>query len=79
MRKPSNMYINCTHIARVIASPDNIQQVLVVKDTYGISEGKTIISEEVIRCLKGDNISRYDSDNSYMCFQATQKFCFFEI
>ena len=27
----------------------------VVKDTYGISEGKTIISEEVIRCMKGVN------------------------
>lgn len=25
----------------------------VVKDTYGISEGKTMISEEVIRCLRG--------------------------
>lgn len=38
----------------------------VVKDTYGISEGKTIISEEVIRSLKGENISQYDSVNGYI-------------
>ncbi|MGN0131271.1 MAG: ATP-binding protein [Lachnospiraceae bacterium] len=38
----------------------------VIKDTYGISEGKTIISEEVIRCFKGKNISNYDSTNQYI-------------
>lgn len=38
----------------------------VVKDTYGISEGKTIISEEVIRSLKGENISQYDAANGYI-------------
>ena len=38
----------------------------VVKDTYGISEGKTFISEEVIRCLKGSNTSQYDSENGYI-------------
>ena len=38
----------------------------VVKDTYGISEGKTIISEEVIRCFKGKNISSYDRTNQYI-------------
>ena len=38
----------------------------VVKDTYGISEGKTIISEEVIRSLKGENVSQYDSTNGYI-------------
>lgn len=38
----------------------------VVKDTYGISEGKTIISEEVIRCMKGENTSKYDPDNGYI-------------
>lgn len=38
----------------------------VVKDTYGISEGKTIISEEVIRCFKGKNTSSYDRDNQFI-------------
>ena len=27
----------------------------VVKDTYGISEGKTIISEEVVMCFQGES------------------------
>lgn len=38
----------------------------VVKDTYGISEGKTIVSEEVIRCMKGENTSQYDAGNGYI-------------
>ena len=35
----------------------------VVKDTYGLSEGKTIISEEVIKCFKGTNAVNYDRIN----------------
>ncbi|MCM1122835.1 MAG: ATP-binding protein [Eubacterium sp.] len=39
----------------------------IVKDTYGISENKTIISEEVIRCIKGgQSDSKYDKDNGYI-------------
>ncbi len=38
----------------------------VVKDTYGISEGKTIISEEVIRCLRGESMSHYDREHGYI-------------
>ncbi len=38
----------------------------IVKDTYGISENKTIISEEVVRCIKGENTSRYDRNNGYV-------------
>lgn len=38
----------------------------VLKDTYGISEGKTIISEEVIKCFLGENISNYDAENGYI-------------
>lgn len=38
----------------------------IVKDTYGISEGKTIISEEVIRGLKGESTSKYDRENGYI-------------
>ena len=38
----------------------------VVKDTYDISEGKTIISEEVIRCFQGVNTSNYDKDHGYI-------------
>ncbi len=38
----------------------------VVKDTYGISEGKTVISEEVIKCFRGETVSNYDETNGYI-------------
>lgn len=38
----------------------------VVKDTYGISEGKTIISEEVIKCFQGQVTNNYDSEHGYI-------------
>lgn len=38
----------------------------VIKDTYGIGEGKTIISEEVIKCFMGDSLSNYDAQNGYI-------------
>jgi len=38
----------------------------VVKDTYGISQGKTMISSEVVRALKGESVSIYDSENGYI-------------
>ena len=38
----------------------------VVKDTYGLSEGKTIISEEVIKCFRGESMSNYDKEHGYI-------------
>lgn len=38
----------------------------VIKDTYNVSQGKTIISEEVIRCFKGESISNYDDNHNYI-------------
>lgn len=38
----------------------------IIKDTYGISEGKTIISEEVIKCFQGQNVSHYDAEHGYI-------------
>ncbi len=38
----------------------------VVRDTYGISEGKTIISEEVIQCMKGVSTAHYDAVNGFI-------------
>ncbi len=38
----------------------------IIKDTYGISEGKTMISEEVMRTLKGESTSHYDEENYYI-------------
>ena len=42
------------------------QNFKVIKDTYGISEGKTVISEEVIRCFQGSSTTNYDSGNGYI-------------
>ena len=38
----------------------------VIKDTYGISEGKTIISEEVVKCFKGANTTYYDDRDGFI-------------
>ena len=38
----------------------------IVKDTYGIDEGKYVLSEEVIKCFEGEDTSSYDKKNSYI-------------
>ena len=38
----------------------------IVKDTYSISEGKTMVSEEVIKCFLGEALSYYDAENGYI-------------
>ncbi len=38
----------------------------IVKDTYGLDTGKTIISEEVVKSFGGEEISKYDSKNRYI-------------
>lgn len=38
----------------------------IVKDTYALDEGKTIISEEVIKSFGGEEISKYDEENRYI-------------
>ncbi|MCR5502580.1 MAG: GHKL domain-containing protein [Lachnospiraceae bacterium] len=43
------------------------QNLKIVKDTYGMSEGKTMVSEEVVKCLKGNGGStNYDEVNGYI-------------
>jgi signal transduction histidine kinase len=48
---------------RVLIINDHLK---VVKDTYGISEGKTIISEEVVKCFSGTGATHYDAVNGYI-------------
>ena len=38
----------------------------VVQDTYDMDMGKTIVSEDVIRCSKGESTSYYDAKNKYI-------------
>ncbi len=42
------------------------QNCIIIKDTYSISEGKTIISEEVMLGMRGQATSNYDADNQYI-------------
>lgn len=42
------------------------QNFKVIKDTYGISQGKVMISEEIIKCFNGTNTTNYDSKNEYL-------------
>lgn len=42
------------------------QNFKITKDTYGLSAGKTIVAEEVIRCFRGETISKYDDKNGYI-------------
>lgn len=48
---------------RVLVIDENFK---IIKDTYGISEGKTVISEEVINCFKGSSTTNYDRKNGYI-------------
>lgn len=38
----------------------------IIKDTYGLDEGKTIVSEEVMRSFRGEEISKHDEENGYI-------------
>lgn len=38
----------------------------IIKDTYGISEGKYMIAEEIIKCFRGQNIAHYDETNHFI-------------
>ena len=38
----------------------------IVKDTYNLDNGKTIISEEVVRSFQGEEISKYDPEDRYI-------------
>ncbi|MBD5531746.1 MAG: two-component sensor histidine kinase [Lachnospiraceae bacterium] len=42
------------------------QNFKVIKDTYGLSVGKIMISEEIIKCFNGENTTNYDEKNHYI-------------
>ncbi len=35
----------------------------IIKDTYGVDEGRTLVSQKVLNCFKGEDAYRYDSDS----------------
>ena len=42
------------------------QDLQVIKDTYSLDEGKTDVSENVVRCMKGERTNYYDRTNHYI-------------
>lgn len=38
----------------------------IIKDTYGINQGKTIVASEVVKCFNGQETKYYDGDNNYI-------------
>ena len=38
----------------------------IIKDTYGVDEGRTLVSQKVVNCFKGEDAYRYDSDMMIM-------------
>lgn len=70
LQDPSSEVINAEleqlsnlYNGRVLIINNNLK---VIKDTYAISDEKTIISEEVIKCLKGIGSSHYDRINGFI-------------
>lgn len=41
------------------------QNYRIIKDTFGLAEGKIVVSEEVIRCFQGENSNINNSDKNY--------------
>lgn len=54
----SNLYSG-----RILIIDNNFK---ILKDTYALEEGKLVVSQEVIRCFKGENTENYDKKNSYI-------------
>lgn len=46
----------------VIVNP----QFMIMKDTYGLDENKTILSEEVVKCFQGEDTLNYSEDSGFI-------------
>lgn len=74
----ANDYLNDTSNSSVTAQLDQLSTLYdgrvllidssfdIVKDTYALDEGKTILSEEVIRSYRGESVTKYDSEHLYI-------------
>ncbi len=70
LRDPTNEAINAEleqmsnlYDGRILIIGGNFKA---IKDTNGVSAGKIIVSEEVIKCFKGQKVVNYDSKNGYI-------------
>lgn len=58
MRQMANLYSGRILIVN--------KEFCIVKDTYGLDEGKYIVAEEVIRCFQGEDSQRYDKKTGFI-------------
>lgn len=70
LRDPSSEVINSQFVqlanfydGRVVVVDENF---VVVKDTFALATGKTMVSPDIIEAFKGNEQSRYDSENKYI-------------
>ena len=74
----SNDYMNNMSVANINAQLEQLSTIYdgrimiiddefhIIKDTYSLDEGKTIISEKVIQSYYGQEITKYDAENHYI-------------
>lgn len=55
--------LSTIYSGRVVVIDSNFR---IVKDTYQLEEGKTIVSADVIKCYQGGGTSYYDAGNRYI-------------
>ena len=75
---PINDSDNLTDINRFYTEIDRFAQIYngriivvnkslnIIKDTYGLYEGRYLLSEDVISCFNGTDINRYDRESNYL-------------
>lgn len=74
----ANDYLNNPMIASVTTQLDQLSTLydgrvlimdrsfVIIKDSYGIDEGKTILSAEAIQAYRGDTVTKYDPEVNYI-------------
>ena len=67
---PSNEVINAelTQLSNVYSGRVMIvnRDLKIIKDTFGLDEGKSVVSESVVSCFQGENGNQYDRKNKYI-------------
>ena len=70
LKEPTSEVINAQvaqlsnfYDGRIIITDDNF---VIIKDTYAMNTGKTMVSDDVIKCYKGEDTFRYDPVNHYI-------------
>ena len=70
LENPSSEVINAnlTQMATIYSGRVMVinEDLKVLKDTYSLDEGKTDVSENVVRCMRGESTNYYDRKNRYI-------------